>query len=181
MKLIFVRHGQTDCNKNGIKQGQEIDVFMNAEGIKQVEEVTGKLPTNIDFIVSSPLKRASQTAEIINKRLNKNIQFNDDIKELRYGSLAGKTWPEIEIITGDKDAHEKDDNVTFDYSKYGGEKADSFKKRVTKFIEELKLQYPDKTILVTTHGGVVDAMHILFPQKEKAATDNASIHEFRFD
>ena len=180
MKLIFVRHGQTDFNKNKLPQGQEIDAPLNETGIKQAEEAAKSLPQNIDFIVSSPLKRAAQTAEILNRRLNKKIEFNDDIKELRYGSFAGKPWPEIAEIMDDKNVKEKNDNITFDYSKYGGDSADDLKARVANFVTEMKEKYPDKTILVASHGGVMDAMHILFPQKEKTETDNASIREFIF-
>jgi broad specificity phosphatase PhoE len=180
MKLLFVRHGQTDFNKNKLPQGQEIDAPLNDTGIQQAEEAAKFLPDNIDFIITSPLKRASQTAEILNKKLDKKIEFNDDIKELRYGSLAGKPWPEIEVLTGDKDAYQKDKDILFDYRKFGGDSAEDLKRRVEKFISEVKEKYPDKNILVATHGGVIDSMHILFPQKERAETDNATIHEFRF-
>jgi len=100
--------------------------------------------------------------------------------ELRYGELAGKGWPEIVEIMGDPDAHQKDKDVTFDYSPHNGDSADDLKRRVAKFVEDMKREYPDKTILVTTHGGVIDSMHILFPQKEKPDSGNATVHEFEF-
>jgi broad specificity phosphatase PhoE len=180
MKLYLIRHGQTDFNKNKLPQGQEIDAPLNETGIQQAEEAAKSLPGDIDFIISSPLKRAAQTAEVLNKKLNKSIEFNDNIKELRYGSLAGKPWSEIVEMTGDKDAKEKDDNITFDYSKFNGDSAEDLKQRVAKFVNEVKEKYQDKTILVATHGGVIDAMHILFPQKERIETKNAAIHEFKF-
>src|ERR1043166_5240078 len=174
MKLILVRHGQTDYNKNKIPQGQEIDAFMNETGVAQIEEVARKLP-DVDFIISSSLKRAAQTAEVINRKLKKDIQFNDDVKELRYGSLAGNTWSQVAQITGDPDIKEKDDNITFDYSKYGGDTAADLKKRVLRFVEDMKIRHSNKTILVTTHGGVVDTMHILYPKAEKPSTTNATV------
>ena len=180
MKLIFVRHGQTDYNKNRIPQGQEIDVQLNVVGIKQIEEISNNLASNIDFIICSPLKRTYQTAQIINTKLNKNIEFNDKIKELKYGSLAGKTWSEIEAETGDNFIHDKDKNLSCDYIPYGGESGADLVNRVARFIDEIKEKYQDKIILVVTHGGVIDAMHLLFPQKEKTETKNATIHEFIF-
>jgi broad specificity phosphatase PhoE len=181
MKLLFIRHGQTDYNKNKLPQGQEIDASLNGTGINQAREAAKSLPRNIDIIISSPLKRAFQTAEILNEILNKKIEFSDDIKEFSYGELAGKPWPEIVKTTGDKDIKEKDDNVTFDYSGYGGESANDLKIRVAKFVEEVKRKYFNKTVLVVSHSGVMDAMHILYPQKEKAETSNASLHEFQFE
>jgi len=178
MKLIFVRHGQTDFNKKGLPQGQEIDAPLNEEGVRQVTEALTKLPAGIDLIIASPMKRAAQTAEILNQKLHRPLEYSDDIKELRYGSLAGKPWPRIAEILNDKDVKEKDDNITFDYSAYGGDSAATFKTKIMKFVEDTRAKYPDKTILVAAHGGVIDAMHVLFPKRERAGSDNATIHEF---
>lgn len=180
MKLIFVRHGQTDYNKNKIVQGREVDTSLNDAGIKQAEETAKSLPNDIDFIISSPLKRAFQTAETLNQKLNKMIEFNENITELSYGNLAGKSWSEIEIITGDKNVHQKERDTLFDYRKFGGDSAHDMKQRVSKFVAEMNGKYPAKNILVATHGGVIDAMHVLFPQKERSETKNASVHEFLF-
>ena len=180
MKLLLVRHGQTDYNKAKRPQGQEIDAPLNETGVQQAEDAARSLPHGIDFIISSPLKRAAQTAEILNKKLNVEIEYSDHIKELRYGSLAGKTWPEIEALMGDLEAHQKDQDVRFDYRAFGGDSALDLEQRVMKFVREMQEKYPDKTILVATHGGVIDAMHVLYPRKERAVTDNASIHEFDF-
>lgn len=181
MRLLFVRHGQTDFNKNKLPQGQEIDAPLNETGIQQAQEAALLLPDDIDFILASPMKRTSQTAEILAKRLGKEIEFNDDIKELRYGSLAGKTWPEIATILDDTAAQQKDRDIEFDYRKFGGDSAEDLKQRVAKFVAEVRGKYPGKNILVVTHGGVIDSMHILFPQKERIETDNATTHEFRFE
>ena len=65
--ILFVRHGQTDCNINGIIQGH-LDAPLNQTGIEQAEKTAEELKnTSIDIIYSSPLIRAKKTAEIINK------------------------------------------------------------------------------------------------------------------
>jgi broad specificity phosphatase PhoE len=180
MKLIFVRHGQTDYNLEGRPQGQEMDRSLNETGIQQVEEAAQYVPEDIDFIISSPLKRAAQTAEILNRKLKKEVIYNNDIKELRYGSLAGKLWSDIEVETGDNDIRQKDHELLFDYHQYGGDSAADLQHRVEKFIEETKAKYPDKKILVTTHGGVVDTMHKLYTQDAVVGAQNATVHEFTF-
>ncbi len=180
MKLLFVRHGQTDFNKNKLPQGQEIDAPLNAEGVKQVEAALANLPSAVDLFFSSPLKRAFQTAQILNTKLNKEIVLHDKLKECSYGSLAGKPWPQIEAETQGLATHEKDQRLEFDYRAYGGESIDDLKKRVGEFVDEMKAANPDKTILIAAHGGVIDAMHILYPQTEKAETENASMHVFEF-
>lgn len=178
MKFIFVRHGETDYNKRGIVQGQEKDIPLNDEGRRQVEATAVNIPTDIDRIISSPLKRARETAEIINRRLNKKIEFRDELKEFSYGSLANKTWLEIAEVTGNPDVHATDEDLTFDHRPFGGESADDVKARVMRFIDETKQQYAGEVVLVTAHGGIIDTMHALFPQKERPERDNASIHVF---
>lgn len=67
MKIIVIRHGQTYWNAFGKLQGQT-DIELNDVGMQQAEK-TGKLikNENIDLIITSPLKRAKKTAELINK------------------------------------------------------------------------------------------------------------------
>ncbi len=180
MELIFIRHGQTDFNKNKIPQGQEIDVGLNEEGIRQVEAAAANVPEHVDVFFSSPLKRAFQSAEIINAKFKMPIQIHDGIKEFSYGSLAGKPWPQIEEETGGRATRAADQSLAFDYRAYGGESIDDLKKRVLAFVEEMKATYPDKTVLVAAHGGVIGAMHLLFPQAEQAEVVNAGVHRFQF-
>ena len=70
MEIFITRHGQTEWNALGKVQGQT-DIELNDIGRKQAEE-TGKLigNENIDLIIASPLKRARETANIINKNIN---------------------------------------------------------------------------------------------------------------
>jgi len=180
MKLIFVRHGQTDFNKQGIVQGQEKDVPLNEEGVRQVERTASLFTQHVDRIMSSPLKRASQTAEILGKQLQKPTEFRDEIKESSMGSLAGKTWPEIEVVTGDPKVFEKDRNLTFDYRPYGGESSEHMRARVAGFVDDMKEKHPDESILVVAHGGVIDTMNALYGEKEFPEPGNASVHEFDF-
>ncbi len=73
MKILFVRHGQTDLNNPRRMQGIS-DLELNEIGINQAEVVRKKLEKyNIDFIIVSPLKRAVQTAKIINTNMHKKI------------------------------------------------------------------------------------------------------------
>ena len=177
MKITFVRHGQTDFNKEGKTQGQEVDLPLNDAGIAQAEAVILPSP-NIDLIISSPLKRASQTAEIINRKYNAPLLHMDDAKEFNYGTLSGKTWAEIEAETGDMDIHKKDITASYDYRPYGGESADEVRERVTRFLNEVKMNHSDKNVLIVTHGGIIEAMQSLFSSNEIVEAQNAQLYEF---
>lgn len=187
MKLLFIRHGETDFNKREhgtpniqdiIATGQRIDNPLNETGKEQAKKAAAQLPENVDLIFSSPLKRASQTAEIINKRFNLLIEYRDDLKERDYGSLSGKTWGEMAKESGIPSLYEVDKLLEYDYRPYGGESVDEVKSRLLNFIKELKEKYDDKTIVIITHGGLIRVMHAIYPQKERPLIGNATIHEF---
>ena len=95
MKFYIIRHGQTDWNKKGKIQGKT-DIELNEEGIEQAREATKKLENcDIDVIISSPLKRARKTAEIINETKNVPIIFKEELEERGFGEFEGKIRKEI--------------------------------------------------------------------------------------
>ena len=95
MQILLTRHGQTEWNVLKKVQGK-VDIELNATGIKQAEETALKLKnTAIDIIISSPLKRARQTAEIINKETNLPIIIDERISERDFGEFEGKNRNEF--------------------------------------------------------------------------------------
>ena len=90
MAVLMTRHGQTDWNVEKRVQGKA-DIELNATGIEQAKITSEKLKDEkIDIIISSPLKRAKQTAEIINQTLNCPIIYEDGISERDFGEFEGK-------------------------------------------------------------------------------------------
>lgn len=98
-KIYLIRHGQTHWNSLGKTQGQEADIKLNDVGIKQSIQ-TGKYLKKFRFeknmcIVSSPMKRASKTAELIAQQLDmnpSNITYLAELMEVKKGTLSGMTW-----------------------------------------------------------------------------------------
>ena len=94
MILYLVRHGETVTNKSGLIQGQR-DVELSDKGIedaKELKEIISSL--DIDVVISSPLKRAIDTAKIITD--NKYpINIDDRIIERDWGLIEG-----IMILSG---------------------------------------------------------------------------------
>ena len=93
MKVKFVRHGETNLN-NPVRRMQGIsDYDLNTNGIKQAETIRNKLAEeNFDIIITSPLKRAKHTAEIINEFKNLDLILDDRIMERNYGQLEGELF-----------------------------------------------------------------------------------------
>ena len=93
MKLLVVRHGRTDWNDLGKVQGLA-DIKLNKEGINQAYQTKEKLKDyDIDLIISSPLTRTRQTAEIINEGRNIKTIYDDRIIERDYGEYEGYQKP----------------------------------------------------------------------------------------
>lgn len=93
MQIFFVRHGETDFNKNEIFQGSEVDKILNSNGVLQSEK-TGlylKKYGLFDKIYSSPLSRAIETANIIKKHTNFNeeIIIDDNLIGKKFGTAIG--------------------------------------------------------------------------------------------
>ena len=177
MRLIFVRHGQTDYNKRGLMQGQEIDPPLNDTGRAQMEAAAQALPAQVDRIVASPMRRTTESVEILNKKYSLPIEFKDELKELRYGTMADKTAAQIASVTGEEKPGERDGNATFDYRPYGGESGEELKSRIRKCVEDLRALHENDTILAVSHGGVIAAMHALYHQGHGEG-ENGQIHEF---
>ena len=87
--LYMVRHGQTDWNLEHKIQGT-YDIGLNAAGRAQVALTAEKLKRfNLGKIVSSDLRRAVQTAEIMGNMLNITVEYDARLREYNFGQLSG--------------------------------------------------------------------------------------------
>lgn len=90
--FYFIRHGQTDLNIHGIApRDLDLQVLINEEGQSQAARAAKLLKNKgIKIIVASPLIRAKQTAEILNKELNVPIIYDNGLKEANWGIKEGE-------------------------------------------------------------------------------------------
>lgn len=96
-RLLLVRHGETDWNRQKRFQGQ-IDVPLNAQGRVQAEQA-GAFLESVPLMkaVSSPMLRPKQTAEVIlQKHPGLTLELNEDLREIGHGLWEGKLEAEIE-------------------------------------------------------------------------------------
>ena len=95
MQLILIRHGETLWNKEGRIQGTS-DIELSSVGIEQARLLALSLKDHqISAIHASPLKRALQTAEIINEFHRKEIQTHPDLMEMDQGDFEGFSFKEL--------------------------------------------------------------------------------------
>lgn len=157
MKIYVIRHGTTELNKQKKVNG-EIDESLASEGIEQAKTIIPSIPKIVNHIYSSSLLRARQTAEMINSELRLPLSLQSELSEIRMGSLAGKSWEEME---GGLELKKKHRSVQFDYRPYGGESVEDVKKRLLPFLVNLKRNHGDHQTLLITHGGIIRLLYFL--------------------
>jgi phosphoserine phosphatase len=96
VRLLLVRHGETEWNRMGRFQGQ-IDIPLNDNGRSQARAAAGFLADqSLDFAVSSPMARPRETAEtILAEHPQLSLGFDDGFKEIGHGLWEGKLESEI--------------------------------------------------------------------------------------
>jgi phosphoserine phosphatase len=95
-EFLLVRHGETDWNTADRLQGQR-DIPLNPTGCRQAQSVADRLSTTIiDRAYSSPLTRASKTAQILLGDRPIPLQFAPDLQEVNHGDWEGRTNTELQ-------------------------------------------------------------------------------------
>jgi len=93
--IILMHHGETAWNRERRVMGDS-DVPLNSDGRGQCHRVAGLLERlGVDAVVSSPLARAAESAEIIADALGLAVDRDPDLSEVRFGRWQGKTYAEI--------------------------------------------------------------------------------------
>lgn len=94
--ILIVRHGQTEWNAEGRRQGQ-LDSPLTEAGRSSAHRV-GSILSQLDpdALFSSPLRRAWSTAQIIDAALGLGVRSEAGLSEIDHGELAGLTDDEIE-------------------------------------------------------------------------------------
>ena len=95
MKLILVRHGETQWNRENRVVGFA-DIGLNDEGRKQVKRLALALKEErVDAIYASPLSRAWETAQEVARYHDGEVKADDAFKEMDAGELDGLTYEDM--------------------------------------------------------------------------------------
>ncbi|MBU2562994.1 MAG: alpha-ribazole phosphatase [Actinobacteria bacterium] len=154
IKLFLIRHGQTLWNREGRYQG-DMDIGLTSLGIRQAK-LAAKYLSKVNFsnVYSSPLKRAVDTANIINEGRNLKIIVRENLKEMHFGKWEGMKF------------HQINKKFSNDYQKWlsdpynncptGGESFKKLEGRTTVEIDDIVNENEDgSSVAVITHGGVI--------------------------
>ena len=161
-KVILVRHGQTEWNREERFRGQ-IDVPLNETGLWQAEQTAKaiKRKYSISAIYSSPLSRATRTAEAIGRAVGVPVQPHAGVTEFNYGEWEGKTPQEVAVAYPDL------------YHLWltqphlvripGGDGVTQFRLRVAAAVDGIVAEHPTEDVVLVVHRMVGRALasHLL--------------------
>ncbi len=153
MRLVLVRHGQSEGNANGVVQGH-VDYGLSELGWRQAEATAASLaPLKIDRVVSSPLRRAFDTAKVIGAALGVEVEPIPGLMEYNIGEASGLTGAQIRDRFPDiMSAYRRGERPRFP----GEEGRELFLRRVSGILDELR--DTDQSVVAVAHGGVVGAL-----------------------
>ncbi|GGH77169.1 putative phosphatase [Pullulanibacillus pueri] len=144
-KICMVRHGETNWNAERRLQGRT-DIPLNAAGIKQAQACGRFLSqSEWDVVVTSPLGRAKQTAEIINIQLGLTILEMEAFIERGFGDAEGMTYEEKLTTFSEQPIPNQ-------------ESKEAVIARTMEGLQTLHQKFPGENILLVAHGGVINAI-----------------------
>lgn len=156
--IFLLRHGETSWNKEKRRQGKK-DSKLTQRGIDQAYKI-GYYLKKFNFseyiIYSSPLGRTKQTSEIIASILNisnNKINYINNLKEMSFGEIEGKT--EEEIKNNFSEVMKKREKDKWFFQDNGFESYDSIYKRAKSFLKSYELN--NKSIIIITHETFIKA------------------------
>lgn len=184
MKLILVRHGISQHNVGSLISGGKSDPDLSPEGIAGVKEISQYVDNDkIDAVYASPLKRAYQTAELLTNN-SKKIIVDQRLIEMDFGSWEGRdAKPLYEKYP---DAFDYMGMFSPNFVKYvqNAESYDDLIERCRSFMNDLKRNESDKTVMVVCHGftirGILAGLFHL-NISDIGAAKNVSFTEINFD
>jgi 2,3-bisphosphoglycerate-dependent phosphoglycerate mutase len=151
MHLLWVRHGEPERIAPGT--GVPADPALTARGREQADRLAAWLaPETIDVVLSSPQRRAIETAQPIARAHGLEVQVHPGLME--YDAQSDSYIPMEELkATGDPHLTAM---VEGRWEEFGAEPAAVFRARVTATIDDIVAEHPGRRVVAVCHGGVIN-------------------------
>ena len=153
-RLLLVRHGAA-ANPQPPRYVGSTDAPLSEEGRRQVEALANILPRRKPVrCLSSPLRRASETANAIAAATGIRVEIDPDLREIDFGRWEGKTFEEIKAIDPGEVDRWAESTERFSFPE--GESVRGFLDRVHRAADRMTAA-GDDVVVAVTHGGVIRA------------------------
>lgn len=151
--LYFVRHGETEYNRQRIMQGRRIDSSLNEAGRRQAEALAKRFSdVPLDAIYTSSLRRTIETARpICTIHDGVDLRHLADLDEMSWGIHEGTPWcDQLQAMLDEM--YGRWDRGEWDYRVQSGESILDVQKRGVRAIKQIVQEHAGDTVLVVTHG-----------------------------
>ena len=180
-RLCLIRHGETTWNSERRLQGHT-DIPLNSNGKAQALQMAQALKKSglqFDALYASDLQRAADTANAIVELFQQTAISKKELRERHFGVLQGLTIedaPQREPLVWSahlsRDVH---------HELNGGESIAQFAQRVQTALEHIVQAHFGKTVVVVSHGGVLDMAFRIASEQELDAKRVASVPNASFN
>ena len=184
-RLILVRHGETEWNREGRIQGYRADSPLTANGQTQARLLAERMANErVRTLHSSDSGRARQTAKPIAAAVELEVLYDDALRERNYGIFEGRTYGEIE-----RDYPEDFRKFRSRDTRYcppEGETVLQFRDRIVAALERVASRAGGGCAAVVTHGGVLGILYrhatgMPLDSRRTYTLHNASVNRFAYD
>ena len=157
LTILLTRHGHTDRSDPEQYLGQHVQASLSERGRKDAEALADRLQdVQVDRIISSPLGRAVDTAQIIGRRVGTPVEVDERLTELDYGAWEGLTVDEIDRrFPNERELYDADPSI---HRVGGGESGLNVGARVGDLMESLvgwwEGEGADRTCLLVGHSSL---------------------------
>ena len=149
-KMYLIRHAEARGNVEEFFQGRT-DTEVTPKGRNQLDCLAGRFKAvKFDVLYSSPLKRAYETAEAVNRYHDLPINVCDELIEIDGGVWEGMKWADIPVHYPEEHKLWTDNMKAFKIE--GGEAMTEIYQRITEAINGIAADNAGKTIAVVSHG-----------------------------
>jgi probable phosphoglycerate mutase len=158
-QICLIRHGESEANAG---TGLVGDSLLTPRGIAQAERLRDRLAATgelaPDVLISSPLRRARHTAEIVAPVLGQPVCLDDDLVERRVGAASGlptdmvrSLWPTPDYAADPRAPWAPESENVF-----------TFQARVSEALARLCAEHAGHSIVIVCHAGVISAAMLFF-------------------
>lgn len=152
-RFLFIRHGESEVKDR--LSGRTPDIHLSREGRKEVQALAVLLDSfPFDQLISSPITRTLETAEIIAERFNKVLIIDESFIEVDFGEWTGVSWKDLDRMKTWTNFYKFRSNTRIP----GGEIFSEVQDRMVRGVKRLSAEHPDKTLAVVSHGDPIKTL-----------------------
>ncbi|MCR4306499.1 MAG: class I tRNA ligase family protein, partial [Candidatus Yonathbacteria bacterium] len=156
-KIILIRHGESEKNVKDIFDHSLNTYGLTKKGEKEAKELGSELKhASVDYVYSSEVRRAKQTAEIIGKKLSLSVSIAEALNEMNNGEWDGKGRDDERIRESREAYLALSPEAQYKAPRGGtGESWEEVEERIGRFMRGLLEKHAGKTVVLVTHAGLI--------------------------